>query len=113
MSLVKKLSVKHEEDVHEWLGGHLARSSGNQFADQADGRRSRYRSAFGFAWDCKAAMPGTKSVSITREMLDKIQAQAHGERPMVPLRFYDSERGHVEHDWVALKMDDFPDPVGP
>jgi hypothetical protein len=107
MSLVKKLADKHESDVHEWMGGHQARSSGNQWADQGDGHTSRYEQLFSFAWDCKCAMPQTKSISVTREMVDKITAQAHGERIALPFRFYDSERGGIEHDLIVLKMADF------
>jgi hypothetical protein len=105
--VIKKLADLHEEDVHRSLGGHRAKSSGNQWNDQGDGHTSRYGSRFGWCWDCKCAMPQTKSISITRDMVEKISAQAHGERPILPLRFYSTERGKVEHDLVVLRMDDF------
>lgn len=107
MSLIKKLADKHEDDVNEWLGGQQAKSSGNQWNDQGDGRLGRHHHQFGWCWDCKAAMPGTKSVSVTRDMVDKITHQAHGDRPILPLRFYSSERGQIEHDLVVLRMEDF------
>lgn len=106
MSTIKKLADRHEEDVAEWFDGRKSKSSGNQRNDRADGRQNHYDVEFAFSWDCKAAMPGTKSISVTRDMLDKIEEQAGFERPMIPLRFYDNERGGVAHDWAAIKMDD-------
>jgi hypothetical protein len=107
LSLTKKLADKHEDDIHEWLGGHQSKSSGNQWADQGDGRLGRYQSSFGWCWDAKCALPQTKSISVTRDMVDKIIHQSHGDRPLLPLRFYSSERGQVEHDLVVLRMEDF------
>lgn len=101
------LSRKHEDDVHALLGGHNSKSSGNQWHDPADGKLSRYEEEFAFAWDCKCVMPGTKSLSISRDDLTKLTQQAHGNRPMMPLRFYSSERGHIDHDFVAVKLHDF------
>lgn len=103
---IKKLADQHEVDVAELLGGRKTKSSGNQWNDPADGRTDRRDVEFAFAWDCKAAMPETKSVSVTREMLNKIIEQAGGERPAIPLRFYDTWRGEVDHDWVVIRLDD-------
>lgn len=107
MSLIKKLSALHEADVAQAFSGHASRGSGNQWHDQADGHTSRYALEFSFAWDCKCAMPGTKSIGISREMIEKIEEQAHGERPALPLRWYETERGKVSHDWIAVRTDDF------
>lgn len=109
MSLAGRLSAKHEADIAEWLKGHASVSSGSQWHDQADGRQNRYTQEFAWAWDCKCAMPGTKSIGVTREMLHKLIEQAHGERPMLPLRWYSSERGQVELDWVAVPKADLAD----
>lgn len=106
MSLVHKLSRKHEDDLHELLGGHQSKSSGNQWADQGDGRLGRYQNRFGWCWDAKCALPQTKSISVTRDMADKITHQAHGDRPLLPLRFYADERGGVEHDLVVMRLSD-------
>lgn len=104
--ITKKLADAHEVHLADVLEGRKTKSSGNQLHDPADGRHAPY-SALGFAWDCKCAMPGTKSISVTREMLGKIEHESHGLKPAVPIRFYDTERGAVEHDWIAVRLDDF------
>ena len=86
------LSRKHEDDIAGWFGGRRHAGSGNQFTKQLDGRTG-FAGEWDFAWDCKAAMPGTQSITVTRTMLDKIVNQAHGRRLMLPMRFYDTERG--------------------
>lgn len=109
MSITGKLSKLHEDDIAEWLEGHSAPASGSQWHDQADGRQNRYKQEFAWAWDCKCAMPGTKSIGVTREMLHKLIEQAHGERPMLPLRFYSSERGKIDLDWIAVPRAELAD----
>lgn len=104
MSLAKKMGDKHEEDLAERLGGRKTRGSGNQPANPADGRHDRYNDPYAFAWDGKSTRG--KSITITRDMIEKIEEQAHGERPMLALRWYDSDRLAIGHDWVALKLDD-------
>lgn len=106
MSVIHRLSRQHEGHLHDVLGGHQSRSSGNQANDQADGRHNRMEQEFAFAWDAKCALPQTKSLSITREGWSKIEEQSHGERPMMPLRFYDTERGAVWRDLVVITLDD-------
>lgn len=103
--LTKRLADQHEEEVTEWLGGRKTKSSGNQVNDPADGRHAPY-DELGFAWDCKCAMPDTKSISITREMLSKIEHEAHLLKPAIPIRFYATERGAVQHDWIAVRLQD-------
>lgn len=105
MSLNKKMGDKHEADIQERLGGRKTRGSGNQFANPADGRHDRYAQLFAFAWDCKSTRGN--SIGVSRDMVEKIIEQSHGERPMLPLRWYDSDRLAVAHDWVALPLDDF------
>jgi len=107
VSIISKLALLHEEYIAGRFMTTRNRGSGNQWNNQADGGIDRSDFEFAFRWDCKAAMPGTKSISVSREMLGKIQEQAHGARPMIPLRFYSSERGQVEHDWIAIRADDF------
>ncbi len=104
--ITKKLADAHEVDMAELLQGRKTKSSGNQLNDPADGRHAPY-DELGLAWDCKCAMPGTKSISITREMLSKIEHEAHLLKPAIPIRFYATERGAVEHDWIAIRLQDF------
>jgi len=101
------LSVKHEADWADWLGTERNRGSGNQWAHQTDGRTNRYEVPFAFAFDCKAAMPGTKSITVTLPMIAKLRQQAHGERPILPMRFYETERGGYTEDWVLVRKGDF------
>lgn len=89
----------------ELLEGHLSKSSGNQWHDAADGKHKAHEE-FSFAWDCKCVLPGTKSLSISRDDLEKITEQARGRRPMMPLRYYTSERGDFDLDFVVIRLHD-------
>jgi hypothetical protein len=100
-----RLSRQHEADIHELLGGHSSKSSGNQWHDAADGKHDAYEE-LAFAWDCKCVMPGTKSLGVSRDDLGKITEQGRGRKPMLPIRFYATERGAVEHDWISIRTDD-------
>lgn len=104
-NLKMQMSQKHEIEVNKWLGGRKSKASGSQWNDQLDGRRNRYTSAFAWAWDCKATH--AKSMSISRAMLDKLTEQAQGERPILPIRFYEDERLKKYDDWVLVRMGDF------
>lgn len=96
VTLAQKLSRQHENDVAESLSVlgsvHHAKSSGNQWHDSGDGRHG-VGVEWGLGWDCKAAMPGTQSIRVTREMVAKIGTQSHGNVPALMLRFYENERG--------------------
>jgi hypothetical protein len=70
-----------------------------------DGRNDRFTTPFALAWDGKATL--SKSVSITRDMWAKAVEQAHGEIPLVALRFYANERLGVDEDLVVLRANDF------
>lgn len=100
------LARQHEEDLAEFMNGRRHRGSGNQFNSQMDGHHAPTED-FAFRWDGKCAMPDTKSISISREMIEKAIEQAHGYRPMLALRYYDDERGRQYDDWVAVRIDDF------
>lgn len=82
----------------------MTRGSGNQFANQMDGRHNRYEDPLAFAWDCKSTRAA--SITVTREMWRKAREQAHGERPLIPLRFYDSDRLVVGADLVVMNLHD-------
>jgi len=105
MSLTRKMSEKHERFLASFLGGRKTRGSGNQFANQMDGRHDRYAQEFAFTWDGKATLG--KSIGVSRQMWGKAEEQAHGERPMLGLRFYDNERLDVGLDLVVLSVADF------
>jgi hypothetical protein len=97
-------------DVHEtWLAkvfaGRKSRGSGSQWRDPMDGRRSRYKSKFAWAWDGKSTR--ANSLSVSREMLKKAVEQAGGERPMIAIRFYNDDRLTSFDDWILVKADDF------
>lgn len=109
MSTNKRMGDKHEDFMHQLLGGRKTRGSGNQWQNPADGRHSRYETLYAFAWDGKSTLG--KSVSITRSMLSKIKEQASPEIPMIGVRFYNPEAGEralkVDEDWVLVPLDTF------
>lgn len=105
MSIYHKMSQIHEADIAEAMGGGVNRGSGNQWRAQMDGRVSRMHRMFAFAWDCKATL--LKSVAVSRKMWEKAVEQAQGERPAVPIRFYDDESLKTYQDLIVLKFADF------
>ncbi len=98
------MSDKHEADLAEWFGGRVTPGSGNQPANPMDVRQSRHHSSIAFAIEGKSTR--AKSISVTREMLDKACEQSHGERPMIALRFYDDDRLKGHEDWCLITKDD-------
>jgi hypothetical protein len=98
------MSEKHEEFIAEAFGGRKSRGSGSQWRDPADGRMDRRGDIICFAWDCKSTRHA--SITIKRVDLDKVTEQAHGDRPMLPLRFYDDDRLRGFEDWALVKVDD-------
>lgn len=103
-ALTKRMANSHESDVAVLFGGRRTRGSGNQFNNPADGRQSRYRNLFAFAWDCKSTRGA--SISVSRKMWTKLREQAGGERPLLPLRFYDTDMLQVGLDLAVVEMDD-------
>lgn len=101
----RQMSDAHEIFLATLFGGRRSVGSGNQFHDQADGRNSHYDTIFPFAWDGKATL--NKSHSITLDTWSKLVEQAHGERPLLALRWYADERLHVGRDLVVLDAHDF------
>lgn len=104
MSLNKKMGDKHEEHLVEVFGGRQTRGSGNQPANPMDGRHNRYEQTVAFAWDGKSTRG--KSITVTDAMLEKAEQQAHGERPMLSLRWYYDDRLRVYRDWHLIREDD-------
>lgn len=105
MSLAKKMGDAHENFLTEILGGRKTRASGSVWKDQMDGRHNRMDVPFAFAWDGKSTLAG--SVSVSRKMWEKAREQAAGERPLLGIRFYDTERLDVGEDLVVLSAHDF------
>lgn len=104
MSLNKKMGDKHEDFLADLFGGRQTRGSGNQWHNPMDGRTSRMTSRFAFAWDGKSTL--AKSVSVSLEMWAKAVEQAGGERPMLGLRFYDTEGLDVGLDLALVNAHD-------
>ena len=100
-----KMGDQHEAWAAEFFGGRRSKGSGSQWNSQMDGRQSRHDTPIAFAWDCKSTLG--KSIGFSRQMTAKAVDQADGERPMLPLRFYDNERLTSFEDWVAVRADDF------
>lgn len=105
MSLNGKMGDAHEGFLAGLLGGRRTKASGAVWKDQMDGRHNRLRERFAFAWDGKSTLG--KSIGVTRKMWEKAREQASGERPMLALRFYDTEALDVGEDLVVLGVHDF------
>lgn len=101
----RAMSDKHEDYLARVLGGRKTRGSGNQPANQMDGRHASLIERFAFAWDGKSTLG--KSISVTEEMWLKAEEQCHSERPMLALRWYNTERLDVGLDLVTIGLDDF------
>ncbi len=85
----RALSSAHEPHVADMMPtGRVARGSGCTYRDQGDGRQRA--GSVRFAWDCKATL--AKSISLRMADWEKIVEQAHGDRPMLALGMFDSER---------------------
>lgn len=103
-NLRHRMAEHHEEHLADILGARKTRGSGNQWANQMDVRQSRYTSTVAFAVDGKSTM--ARSISVSRDMLDKAVEQAAAERPMVALRYYDDERLRGFEDWMIVREED-------
>lgn len=101
----KRMGDTHEAWLIEMLGGRQSPGSGNQWRNPMDGRHNRYEQQFAWAWDGKSTR--SKSVSVTRDMLNKAVEQSDGERPMIALRFYDDDRLRIHEDWFVIRASDF------
>jgi hypothetical protein len=103
-ALTKRMADAHEEFLVGLFGGRCTPGSGNQFNRQMDGRQNHLDQPIAFAWDGKSTMG--QSIGVSRPMWSKAIEQAHGERPMLPLRFYDTERLDVGLDLAVVNIHD-------
>ncbi len=102
----RDLSDRHEKFLAELLDGRMTKGSGNQFADQMDGKNDRHTQAHPLAWDGKATRG--KSVGISREMWAKAVEQSHGLTTVLALRWYSPGNSlRPELDLIAVQADDF------
>lgn len=109
--LRKEMGDRHEQHLVDTLGGRQSKGSGNQWHNPMDGRHSRYTEEFAFAWDGKSTTTGTVSIPLT--MWEKAVEQANGERAMLALRWYPTERPTVTNsdgtDLVCISLYDMTD----
>lgn len=104
MSLNRKMSDAHEDDLAEWFGARRTPGSGNGPANPMDARQHRSNHVVAFAIDGKSTR--SKSIGVSLDMIAKAREQAHGERPMLALRFYSDDRLRTFDDWACVQMDD-------
>lgn len=105
-----RMGEAHERYLADMLGGRQTRGSGNQFNNPMDGRQNRYEDRCAFAFDGKSTLG--KSIGVSLDMWNKAVDQAHGERPMLGLRFYSTERLSVGLDLIVVTADDFVEVLG-
>ncbi len=98
----RRMSDAHERRIAEALGGRQTRGSGNQFNDPTDGRTPHDGGSFEYALDGKSTL--AQSISVSRAAWSKLDEQAHGARPAMPLRFYDDQRLTVGLDLVVVRL---------
>jgi hypothetical protein len=84
-----KASQIYEDFLDRVLGGDKAHHSGAHFNNPTHDGQSGREAEFVFAW--YAAATRGDSITVTNAMWEKAAKWALGDRPMVALRFYDSE----------------------
>jgi hypothetical protein len=84
-----KASEIYDHFLDRVLGGDKAHHSGAHFDNPTQDGQSGREAGFVFAW--YAAATRGDSISVSRAMWEKAAEWALGDRPMVALRFYDSE----------------------
>lgn len=99
------MSEAHESFIATILKGVRSRGSGNKPANPSDGRQDHHIESIAFSWDCKATLK--ESISVSLKMWEKIKEQSHGERPCIPIRFYQNDRLTEWQDLIILNLDDF------
>lgn len=103
----RKMSDAHETWLSSLLEGRMTKGSGNQWHNPMDGRHSSMHQHYAFAWDGKSTLG--KSIGVSLNMWEKAREQASPEMPLLPLRFYATERLDVALDLVVLKATTFAD----
>jgi hypothetical protein len=98
------MSDSHERFIAELIGGRITKNSGATWADQTDVRNDD-DIPFRLAADGKSTL--NQSISVTRAAWSKLVEQAHDLYPIMPLRFYDTERLAVGLDLVVISASDF------
>jgi uncharacterized small protein (DUF1192 family) len=84
-----KASELYDHFLDRVLGGDKAHHSGPHFDNPTNSSESGQEAEFVFAW--YAAATRGDSISVSTAMWEKAREWAWGDRPMVALRFYDSE----------------------
>jgi hypothetical protein len=105
-TMVQKMSDSHEMWVKDQIQGGLTKGSGSQWHAQLDAKNGTRDIPFPIGAEAKATLG--KSLSITRDLWDKIREQCFGEIPTWWGRFYRDENLHiVDLDLVAMEAEDF------
>jgi hypothetical protein len=84
-----KASDIYEDFLDRVLGGDKAHHSSAHFDNSTNGEQTGREAEFVFAWN--AAATRGHSITVTKAMWEKACEWAWGDRPMVALRFYESE----------------------
>jgi len=101
----REMSAKHEKFIADLIEGKRTRNSGAVWSDQMDVRNDVRDTRWAFAADGKATLGN--SIGVSRDMWRKAVEQSHDLRPMLPLRWYNTDRLDVGLDLVVISADDF------
>lgn len=85
----RAMSDRHEQFLAQLVGARRTPGSGNGFANQMDVRNDS-REPYPLALDGKSTM--ARSITVTRDMIEKGEEQAHECQAGFALRFYDNDR---------------------
>jgi hypothetical protein len=101
-----KMGELHVQFLAGLIEARVTPGSGNQWNDPIDARANRLDTEFAFAAEGKSTLG--ESIAFSRPLIAKAREQAGGERPLIGLRFYGTERlDRIDEEWIAVTADDF------
>lgn len=101
------MSDKHEQFLADLFGEHssIMPNSGSGWAKQMDVRGKHREEEYAFAVDGKSTL--RESITITLDMWEKAQEQAHNEIPALAFRWYGSYQLDPTLDLIAVEAETF------
>ncbi len=110
-TLNQRMADAHEADMAEVIDGRVQKGSGNQWHAQGDLKNGEHLVAYPITGDCKATLG--KSISLSREMWNKITEQTYDQNPALFLRWYrDESLRQVDTDLAVTSVSLFRQVLG-